>query len=68
MMVVQRGRHVRIAQQQHKQQWLTSSLSVRLSTKCCLTNEMPTIETTILDTTWQRITDRLGLQMVSKVN
>ncbi len=46
--------------QQHKQQWLTSSLSVSLSTKH-LTNDTQIIsKTTIADNIWQSIADQLG--------
>ncbi len=53
-MVTRSDRHVRIPKQ-HKQQWLTSSSPVSLSTKWCLTNNMRIIKTTILDNIWQSI-------------
>lgn len=40
-------------QQQHHQQWLWSSLSVTLSAKCCLTNEIQNVESNYLqDNIW----------------
>ncbi len=47
-MVVRSGCHVRIPQQQRKQQWLTSSSLVSLSTKRCLTNNTQITKTTSL--------------------
>lgn len=46
-------------QQQH---WLTSSLSVSLSTKWCLTNETQMIKTATRKTVWQSFTDQFELR------
>lgn len=41
--------------QQHQQRWLTSSLSVSLSTECCFTNETQRIKTIFADNIRQSI-------------
>lgn len=38
--VARKRRHVRLLQEEHQQQWLTSSIPVSLSSECCLTNMM----------------------------